>query len=305
MNLRQYIYNLKEKIFLPSAEERERIERLRGKIRAVSQKGARNARLSSWQSNIEDLQEQILHRDPRFFLQWDMVRYTMVHECKQTELDYLQSLPNWPLWEQAIIQSSVGNPSPYPTYKKSSGNLIHQAYSIAQLIGRFPFDIAQIKTIVEFGGGYGSMARLLFRLGFKGQYIIFDLPEFSYLQEYYLNAASIGAQILTEPSPNQESAVILLSELEKLATQIKLSGRPDLFIALWSLSESPIALRKEIIRLVADAKTYLIAYQDKFEDIDNTAYFNEVGNSMGLKERQSYQISHLKGKHFYFLGTKT
>ena len=41
-------------------------------------------------------------------------------------------------------------------------------------------------TILEIGGGYGNFCRLLMKRGFAGSYVIYDLPEFLQLQEWYL-----------------------------------------------------------------------------------------------------------------------
>jgi hypothetical protein len=47
--------------------------------------------------------------------------------------------------------------------------------------------------IVEFGGGFGSMCRLIGALGFRGRYVIFDLPPVLALQRYYLGLHGIEA----------------------------------------------------------------------------------------------------------------
>ena len=48
-------------------------------------------------------------------------------------------------------------------------------------------------VIVEFGGGYGSMCRLVRKLGFKGRYVIFDLRPILALQKYYLGLHGVEA----------------------------------------------------------------------------------------------------------------
>jgi hypothetical protein len=90
-----------------------------------------------------------------------------------------------------LVESPVGNPKPSPDYPGSSGNLIHQAYSLAQLTEIGDCRLENLSQIVEFGGGFGTMCKLVHQLGFKGRYIIFDLPECSALQEYYLNAVGL------------------------------------------------------------------------------------------------------------------
>src|SRR5207244_11597755 len=50
--------------------------------------------------------------------------------------------------------------------------------------------VDDLACVLEFGGGYGSMCRLFHNLGFRGRYLIFDLPAFSALQRFFLR--SIG-----------------------------------------------------------------------------------------------------------------
>jgi hypothetical protein len=76
----------------------------------------------------------------------------------------------------------------------SSGTLIHHAYHLHRfetVTGRF---LLELQEIIEFGGGYGSMARLLARLGYRGRYHIHDLPEFAALQRFYLRMVQADTQ---------------------------------------------------------------------------------------------------------------
>lgn len=45
--------------------------------------------------------------------------------------------------------------------------------------------------IFEYGAGYGSLARIITQLGFKGEYVIHDLPELMALQRMYLGERNI------------------------------------------------------------------------------------------------------------------
>ena len=47
----------------------------------------------------------------------------------------------------------------------------------------------------------------------------------------------------------------------------------SLFIANWSLSETPIKFRKKFKIIIKKSKYILIAFQENFEDIDNLKYF--------------------------------
>ena len=84
-------------------------------------------------------------------------------------------------------------------HKDSSNNLLHHAYNLLQLDLHTP--LHKLPTILEFGGGYGSTARLAFRLGFQGTYLIFDLPEFSALQRFYLSTLNFPVAPAAKNNP--------------------------------------------------------------------------------------------------------
>ena len=54
-------------------------------------------------------------------------------------------------------------------------------------------NIQSLATIVEYGGGYGGMAHVISRLGFTGNYFMYDLPEFLLLQRFYLSNVGVSA----------------------------------------------------------------------------------------------------------------
>jgi hypothetical protein len=57
-----------------------------------------------------------------------------------------------------------------------------------------------------------------------------------------------------------------------------------LFIANWSLSESPIKLRKIIINKIINFDYMLISYQEKFENINNHLYFSNIAENFNHKK---------------------
>lgn len=171
---------------------------------------------------------------------------------------------HWPapaLWEFTKLPSRLaevcylphfGPNDPLHDYPELSMNLVHQTYHIHQWEQATGRRINTLDTIVEFGGGYGAMCLLCHRLGFEGKYIIYDLPEFSLLQEYYLSQFGLLANVTWNPKKKPKPV--------------------DLFMALYSLSEVKPELREE--KLVR-ADSYLFLYSGKWEAWDNVEYFQE------------------------------
>lgn len=236
------------------------------------------------------------------FLKWNVITNTMFHRAKTVELEFLKQQADWEIVKKALVESTVGNPKPYRGMRTSSGNLIHQAYSLYRFMETNRLEIDDLHQIVEFGGGYGCMCRLIHNLGFQGKYIIYDLPEFSALQSYYLSLARPGNQSYSNVA-NEPRTVVLLSNLEDLKKQIKLDERTDLFIALWSLSETPHTLRRQVLDIVTAPEYFLLAYQDKFEGQDNTDFFTSMVQDLSSYEWARSRIDHLP-KNNYLFGRK-
>ena len=240
---------------------------------------------SAWDKYRQRLRLYILTNDPRNFLRWEPIINSMFHNANKCELDYLIN-SNWNKWSRAITETRVGNPPRYAYYKKSSGNLIHTAYNLSRLIDYYKIDIEKINEIIEFGAGYGCMAKLINNLGFNGKYVIFDIPEFLALQKYYLRS--------TDTKENFD----FINQIEKLE-----DSNPDIFIATWSLSESPIEIRDEFLEKIGKPQYMLIAYQANFESIDNIKYFQEYRKSNQNYNWINCKINHLP-KNYYLIGKK-
>jgi glycosyltransferase involved in cell wall biosynthesis/tetratricopeptide (TPR) repeat protein len=260
----------------------------------------------AWESFRKIVRELILTENPRNFLNWDVINATMFYEPNiiEVELKYLQLLPDWLQWKEAIKESPVGNPKPYFAYPESSGNLIHHAYHLAQLMRWTGCALTEATQIVEFGGGYGSMCRLAHQLGFKGQYVIFDIPEFSNLQEYFLKSIGLSTVVVKNQVTEIDRHISLHWDIDKLSQQLSNATSNMTFVATWSISEAPVSVREQVFNLVADAKFYLIAYQEDFEGVNNLEYFAQFAQNKPNYQWYGWAIEHLPGNH-YLIGVHT
>ncbi len=261
-----------------------------------------------WSRNIARLRRLIRSQDPREFLTWDVIERTMFvgdADYLSIELNYLMQHVDWNrMWRQAIREVNGGCPPPYAKYPESSGNLIHHAYHVAQLMDQTSIRVEDLTLVVEFGGGYGSMCRLFQNLGFGGSYVVFDFPEFSALQRFYLK--SLGFNISTVNSRGAESnSIACASNIEELKLAIGSIVDPHeaLFIATWSVSEAPISVRNKILPMVADFGAFLIAYQRRFGEVDNVAFFQGWKQMQEKIDWKSWEIEHLPG-NCYLVGRR-
>jgi len=252
---------------------------------------------SEWANNESRLRQLLLDSDPEEFLSWDVMIKTMFvrnQTYTEFELKCLREQPDWESrWQQAIRESPVGRPAPCRWLPCSSGNLIHHAYHLVQLEQKAAKRISDFDLIFEFGGGYGSMCRLVYNLGFRGDYVIFDLPTFSLLQEFFLSRVIDSSKMI----------VCYISDLPRLRDALADRTNNSLFIATWSVSEVPIELRETILGLVSPFGAFLTAYQKQFAQVDNIDFFRRWRESQQGIRWSDWRIDHLPNHH-YLIGVQ-
>jgi hypothetical protein len=232
-----------------------------------------------WLPYRRRFREYALTRSPRRFLRWPVLHPMYRRDAPYLRwwLACLRAHPDWPSrWQPAVQESAVGDPRPYFEYRSTSGNLLNQAYQVCRFEDVTGARLPDADFILEFGGGYGALCRLVYALGFRGTYAIYDFPEFSALQQFYLRAH--GLLTATGPCPEDgRSRIVTLSTLGELDELLegRLSGRAAL-VALWSLGETPLALRDAFITRVAPFDMFVFGYHPRFGDVDNTAWFRAV-----------------------------
>jgi hypothetical protein len=163
------------------------------------------------------LVNHLLTTDVTQFLTWPEVLNTMfVGEANTARVEYdaLQA-DDWDYWSDLIRENGFGGAPKLSYDTHTSGNLVHQAYHLMRWQTTTGRRVSELNTIVEIGAGYGALAMLVRRAGFRGRYVIIDLPAFALLQRFYLAQANV--------------------EAEWGAPGDKIDA--DLVIGLWSLSE--------------------------------------------------------------------
>lgn len=126
----------------------------------------------------------------------------------------------------------------------------HHYYRYFTLTGK---DINDFDKIVEVGGGCGDMCKFINLMGFKGEYVIVDLPQVQEIQKR--NLRDFHNVTWTTKAVKKDSK------------------KKTLFISTWALSELTLAWREELVDALKP-DNYLITYQREFEDIDNEKWFS-------------------------------
>ena len=210
--------------------------------------------------------------------------------------------------KKLLIEDTIGNPVPFFLYKKTSGNRIRCVFHLKKILDfcknnkmKNDFDL-----VVEVGGGYGCFARIYKLMRPKTKFILFDTPEVSMLQSYYLR--SLNYEIGINKFSKNISIYYDYKKLEVLLKKLK--RKKILFISTWALSEMPKNLRKNILKNINLYSAYVVAFQNTFEDINNFFFFKGIQKKMEknffntIDEIKSMNFLKFKIKHYYLLALK-
>lgn len=210
-----------------------------------------------WEYWRHDLWQRGRSQSVESFMAWPCIFHTMLvnHFPIGDQLAYLQQ-DDWKKWSKVVAD---------PGSESNQRNLINQAYHLALWERTTGQRVDDLSNIHEFGGGYGAMALVANRAGFTGKYFITDLPEFELLQRWWLDQQGIEASWTDLP------------------------GSADLFIALYSLSETPNNVKWYWVDEMG-ANSYLVLYSPQFAEHDN----GELARRIVAKNEQINHWSDVK-----------
>ena len=94
--------------------------------------------------------------------------------------------------------------------------------------------------------------------------------------------------------------MICISDLELLEEVIEDHDDfgSSMFVATWSISETPANFRCGILSLLDKFKGFLISYQDQFEEMNNIEFFRNWITTKNDVQWYHWQIRHLKHNNY-------
>ncbi|KUI24088.1 hypothetical protein AU196_10075 [Mycobacterium sp. IS-1742] len=217
---------------------------------------------ADWAERNEQLARDLLPVPPPDFLCHPAIRFQMLmgERIVPHELPYVREhLED----EGLLAEDAVGAPPTVPvpgTDVRTSPNTVHQLYHLLRYQDATGWRVRDASTVVEWGGGFGSLMRLLVRLhGGAPTCVIVDTPVFSAVQWLYLSAVLGEERVVlhhrapVRPEPGRVNLVPigLVADLDVDA---------DLFVSTWALNESmPAAQRDVVARRWFGAESLLLA----------------------------------------------
>lgn len=160
--------------------------------------------------------------------------------------------------------------------------------------------VTDFETILEFGAGTGEGADVAARLGFRGAYVLYDLPQMVLLQRYWLRLAGrpsylVGHEVapsaLSQLPGRLRGRAALVSSLHTAAD----SGTPylplaleatgarlvdTLFLGFWSFTEASPAAREHIDAVVKQLGAIALSFNSFIQRMDNIDFLGQFARGL-------------------------
>lgn len=255
-----------------------------------------------WDGEAEKLEAAFLPEPPADFLRNPTLRWAMVVndpgllDLEMPGLEAAHSSEHLlAVLEEDVVGGQVLNVARYHT----SLNSVHHAYHIHRFTQATGCDLASVGTVVEWGGGYGDLAKLFLRWArAEVTYVMVDIPLMSAVQWLYLSCVLGPERVALIDTPE---APIEAGKVNILPVGLVDARAPeaDLLISTWALSESSAAAQQ----LVADrdwfgARRLLLAYQDSNDEF---AAASDVGVMAKARGAAIHPIDFMPGSYYAFL----
>lgn len=256
-----------------------------------------------WKKYNARLEKAILPYPPFSFLQDPTIMITMFAtsggEWLASELTYLEKKLSKKKLEYLLEEEYAGDPLLLNSHYLTSHTSIHHLYHFIKYCQFSKIDFNKINTIVEWGGGYGNLIRILKKFEEKKHtYIMIDTPLFCTLQWLYLSSIFGEKKVNLVLSPKDKIKdnkinIISISFLDDFKI------KADLFISTWALSESSKYSQDFVLKSNwFGAKHLLLAYQDNPAGLFNPSRIGKLAKDRGAAIED---IEFLSGNHYAFL----
>ena len=284
-----------------------RLQHAREMLTELESALARQSVTGEWAGFAADITRAIKEGGVDGFLRLPPVAKTVHPRIRGRSRDYLRYLLASRRFsaqlQRALTESPVGRPLVNPHYPLSSPLLVQHGYHLVRLLEATDLDPAALRLVVDFGAGYGSFFRLLRNLGYRERYLIWDLPVMCALQRFYLrNVFPTGPG--GQPPGNLDWLVSGDPAAPAAVSRHCAEHQPSLFVATWSLSETPPAVRERIAPTLAGFSYILCAYQRAFGEQDNVSYFQSLEQSLPDFQWRHEECPVFRG-NFYLLGSRS
>jgi hypothetical protein len=217
---------------------------------------------SDWADRNAALERDLLPMPAADFLRHPAIRYQMFVDERVLphEVPFVRSqLPD----DVLLLEDAVGAPPTValpPNGIQTSSNTVHQLFHLLRYEQETGRRLRDAGTIVEWGGGFGSLMRLVVRIhGGSPTCVVIDTPIFSAVQWLYLSAVLGEERVVLHDSRPVRLAAGRVN-LVPIGLVSEMAVTADLFISNWALNESTQEAQDDVVaRRWFDARSLLLA----------------------------------------------
>lgn len=238
-----------------------------------------------WQNSVTGLEKSLLPKPPFNFLRHPIVQFTMFvtgqSKLFKHELEFLEKNLSQDQLKSALVEDPAGHPPLATTQYLTSPNSVHHLFHLANFVSKTGVKLDGISSIVEWGGGYGNLVKIFYRLYGPKTYIIIDLPIMACLQWLYLSTVlDVGVvNLISSPDDKIIENKINLIPLN-LLDQFQING--ELFISTWAISESSSYAHQYVNqRNFFNANHMLIAFHSNEESFPGAENIGAMAKARG------------------------
>lgn len=193
--------------------------------------------------------------------------YNILKRIRRGEFKNFLNYVNTPAWGRPFLLRE------YPSLSPSTLSHLANLISVCE---HFGIKIEELKNLIDFGGGYGGLARVAIQLNPEINIDIIDSKSMHLVQERFLS---------------QTLHKSLLNSVDFFQNILELKGQNYLFNATFSLSETSLELRGEIESFLLNrCNRIFIVFQSSFNKVDNELYMQELCNIL-IRNDYSAKIS--------------
>ena len=246
---------------LRDREQLARFRRLAGQYEPICRRLLDGAAASNslaegydWAAWAASIRKSFAGGVPIGFLSNSVVRRTMVFAARRgirhtaARVDVVRDTFGDEIARELLREDYIGLPTITSLRYRTSAHRAYHAADLAWYRRTTGRDLWDCRAIVEWGGGYGNMARIVVRMNPAVSYAIIDLPELLALQYVYLGSL-LGESRLCIAGANdvrmEPGRITLIGSESALANAGRL--RADAMISTWALTESPRAAQESIV----------------------------------------------------------
>ena len=238
---------------------------------------------TQWDKMLKDFVAEY-YNSPDDFLRHQTIARTVHPNCQGLAAEYYREMLHDSFFNTKLLKgmndSSIGNPQKFNGKPSCSPLSVQHTYHLNLMYNKMNVFIPdnKITHVVEIGGGYGNLCRLIHEYGYNGKYTIIDFPEIGKIQKDFLHKHSIDS--------------VEFSELDM--EQIKPSEEDvSILIATFSINEMPMETREMIEPYYKDYDYLFFAHNTSFDGINNMEYFNDLKDSL----ESVFYVEYVKDKY--------